>query len=169
MNNAGENGSAKRQLNRGLRSDRQSAPRRAVSAHQHTPGLHIALKPARPLGEPDPALLRRCLQRRRGDHVNPLAEARKAQPEIRVLCHIPRVPAASVCKGRAPEMIARATERNRKAEPRQRRHDQAELDRIFLRPLPGEPTATRRHANERRLKTDRIRPGPVEAAMAAFS
>ena len=102
-------------------------------------GLQEPFQPARTLGNPDPGGLGGFFICLKFDHVAAIAQARKAQPEIGILGHIPGIPAADRAQCTGAEMIAGAPEQERQGETRMRPQEEAELDRIFQVPLPGQP------------------------------
>ena len=112
-----------------------SQAQRAQVARVDAPGLHIALQPAHPLGEPVVQRPRRRLVGGASQHSEPPACAPKLEPQVRVLRDVPGVPAADRTQHIDAEMIAGAAQREGQSQTRHGRQGDLEQGGVLDREL----------------------------------
>lgn len=145
-----------------MRLEAQEAARAEIAkqpdrrAHMSRPCRQVALLPARPLADPGQRRAGRLLGRLAVHHAGEISGAGEADPEIRVLGHVVRVPGAQPLQRRPPDEHRGAAEGQRKAEPRHARQHQAEPGGVFDGEAAGDPAVRLVAESEARLHAGQL-------------
>lgn len=142
---------------------RARAPREARQVRDaHQQRLQEALDPAAALAGPGTERRHRLFARSRCDHRRAVTELGQPESEVCVLGHVVGIPAARILERCAPEMVARAPERQRPAPARKGGQNHMEKRGVLERELVREPSLARIVPEERRLDAGEPRVARVE-------